>query len=106
MLGSMDSMLVTILQQVGVSAAKEAVTGVFKKLFKEKKRDLTPAEEARLKKAVGDLIRTATLDDVKEFDPLYEKVTQNVRGATRKSAAKKSSSAMPWTIKAKSTGVK
>ena len=78
-----------IVETAGVEATKQALTKMFKKLSKKSDKKLAAEEETLLRKEVDALIRLATFDEVKEFDPKYRAITRTVKKVAKRSAAKK-----------------
>ncbi|HTF67360.1 MAG TPA: hypothetical protein VK638_32240 [Edaphobacter sp.] len=79
-----------IIEAAGGEAAKQILTSAFKKLFKETDQKLKPKQVDQLKKEVESLAKLDTFEDVKQFDPKYQRITHVIKkSAAKKAPAKK-----------------
>jgi hypothetical protein len=86
-----------IVESVGEKAATAGLMKLFKKLTKKADVDLAPKEIKQLEKEVEKLVRVATFEEVKQFDPKYRMIANRVqKSATKRVAAKKAAKKAVW----------
>ena len=70
-----DPQIKDLMAKLGIEAAKQTMQAVIRAWEERKKKKLSAAEKSEISKVTASMIQMATMDDIREFSPVYRHIS-------------------------------